>query len=77
MFVPSIGTYTLRRKISSGSYSEVWSCADRMGKEYACKVATREMFESTPKLAKWTKREIQALKMLKHKYIIKLIEVSP
>ena len=69
------GKFTLRKRLNSGSYSEVWLCTDRSGNEYACKVTTRAMFESTPKLAQWTKREIQALQMLNHSYIIKLVEV--
>jgi serine/threonine protein kinase len=73
----TVGRYTLKRRLNSGSYSEVWLSTDRTsGKEYACKVTTRAKFESTPKLAEWTKREIQALQMLNHAYIIKLVEVS-
>ena len=72
----TVGRYTLKRRLNSGSYSEVWLSTDRTsGKEYACKVTTRAKFESTPKLAEWTKREIQALQMLNHSYIIKLVEV--
>jgi serine/threonine protein kinase len=67
-------TYVLKKCLNSGSYSQVWRCQSG-ATTYACKVIRKEMFDNTPKLVTWMKREIDALRMMNHVNIIKLVEV--